>query len=183
MRDVTENPNPKKAIDVRALTEYLFEFIKNPVKKIAALPDWNWPSIFTIQILLSIASGILAGLIKLNFYRVAAGIFLMPIISTIGALLLSLFIYYYFQFIESRTESYRKIFVLVILSSIPFYIFQILSEYLPIISIVGFAITSLLAVVGLCENFRLDKKRAYIFVGLLFVLVLATWITNLKTAG
>lgn len=187
MRDVTDSNNNKntsnKGIDVKALSEYLFEFVKHPIHKIAQLPDWNWKSIFTIQILLSIASGILAGLIKLNFYRVAAGIFLMPIISTIGALLLSLFIYYYFQFFENRTESYRRIFILVILSSIPFYLFQILSEYLPFISVIGFAFTSLLAIVGLCENFKLERKRAYIVVGMLFLLVFATWLTNLRTAG
>lgn len=183
MREVNEEHKPKSGLDVKALSEYLLEFIKRPIQKIGQLPDWNWTSIFTVQILLSIASGILAGLIKLNVYRIAAGIFLMPIISTIGALLLSLFIYYYFQFFENRSESYRKIFILVILSSIPFYLFQILSEYLPLISIIGFAFTSFLAIVGLCENFKMERKRAYILVGMLFILVLATWVTNLRTAG
>lgn len=184
MRDVTNsNQSPKKKIDIKALVEYLVEYVKNPIQKISQLPDWNWPSILTVQILLSIASGLLAGLIKLNFYRVAAGIFLMPIVSTTAALLLSLFIYYYFQFFENRTVIYRKIFMLVILASIPFYLFQILSEYISFISVVGFAFTSLLAVVGLCENFQVERKRAYLLVGMLFALVLVTWITNQSTSG
>lgn len=152
--------------------------MKNPIEKISILPDWNWPSVFAVQILLALASGILSGLIKLNFYLVLQGIFLMPVTTTISALLLALIIYYYFQFVENRTESYRRIFILVILSSIPFYLFQIVSAYFAPISLIGFGFTSLLAIVGLNENFKVERKRAYTLVGALFVFVLIAWITN-----
>ncbi len=175
MRDVSPDNNK---IDVKLLIHDLIEFVKNPIERIAKLPDWNWPSVFTVQILLALVSGILSGLIKLNFYRVLYGLFLMPIVTTISALLLALFIYYYFQFIENRTENYKKIFILVILSSIPFYIFQIVSEYFAPITLIGFAFTSLLAIVGLNENFQVEKKRAYFLVGSLFIFVLAAWVTN-----
>ena len=102
----------------------------------------------------------------------------MPVVSTIAALLLTLFLYYYFQFFENKTEDYRKLFTLVILSSLPFYVFQILSEYFAPVTLIGFAFTSLLGVVGLCENFGVQKKRAYQIVGLLFILILIAWIMN-----
>ena len=175
MRDVS--PGNKK-IDVKLLIHTLLEFVKNPLHGISNLPDWNWPSVFTVQILLALASGLLAGLLKLNFYRVLYGLFLMPITTTVSALLLALFIYYYFQFFENRTESYRKIFILVILSSIPFYIFQIVSEYFAPISLIGFGFTSLLAIVGLNENFKVERNRAYMLIGGLFVFVLIAWISN-----
>lgn len=175
MRDVSPG---EKQIDIKKLVQFLIEFVKNPVQGISILPDWNWPSVLTIQVLLALASGILSGLLKLNFYRVLYGIFLMPVVTTVSALLLALFLYYYFQFFENKTESYRKIFILVILSSIPFYVFQIISEYFAPISLIGFAFTALLAIVGLCENFNVEKKRAYIISGGLFVLVLVAWFTN-----
>lgn len=175
MRDVSPD---KKTVDPKNLIRELIEFIKNPIEKITNLPDWNWPSVFTVQILLALVSGILAGLIKMNFYRMLYGLFLMPIVTTISALLLALFIYYYFQFMENRTESFRKIFILVILSSIPFYIFQIASEYFAPITLIGFGFTSLLAIVGLNENFKVEKKRAYFLIGTLFIFVLLAWITN-----
>ena len=179
MRDVSPDKIPnKKMIDPKSLIREVITFVQNPIAKITDLPDWNWPSVFTVQILLALASGILAGLIKLNFYRVLYGLFLMPIVTTVGALLLALFIYYYFQFMESRTESYRKIFILVILSLIPFYIFQIVSEYFAPITLIGFGFTSLLAIVGLHENFKVEKKRAYFLIGILFIFVLLAWITN-----
>ena len=94
MRDVTPG---KKTIDPQQLIRELIEFGKNPIERISILPDWNWPSVFTVQILLALVSGILSGLVKLNFYRVLNGLFLMPIVTTISALLLALFIYYYFR--------------------------------------------------------------------------------------
>jgi hypothetical protein len=127
---------------------------------------------------LSVASGVLAGLIKFNFLRVAAGLFIMPVVSTIAALLMSMFLYYYFQFFEDRTENFRKLFTLVVLASIPFYLFQILSEYVSFISVIGFAFTSLLGVVALVENFALERKRAQVVSASLFLLVFLTWLTN-----
>lgn len=175
MRDVSPEP---KTVDPKRLIQFLIQFVKNPVQGISILPDWNWPSVFTVQILLAIASGVLSGILKLNFYRIMYGIVLMPVVTTISALLLALFLYYYFQFFENKSESFRKIFILVILSSIPFYIFQIISEYFMPITLIGFAFTALLAIVGLVENFNVQKKRAYIISGGLFVLVLIAWFTN-----
>ncbi len=180
MRDVSERP---KKVDLRQLIQFLIEFIKHPVNKISNLPDWNWPSLFVVQIVLAVLSGTLAGVIKLNFYRIASGMILMPIVSTVAALMLALFLYYYFQFFENRTEDYRKIFTLVILSSIPFYLFQILSEYFAPVTLIGFAFTALLAIVGLCDNFKVRRERAYQLIGILFVLVLVAWILNRATIG
>jgi len=114
MRDV--GPDKKPRVDINALVRYLIDYVKNPVQKISNLPDWNWPTLFTVHVLLSIVSGVLAGLIKFNFYRVAFGLFLMPLVSTVSTLMMSLFLYYYFQFFEKRTENFRKIFTLVVLA-------------------------------------------------------------------
>jgi hypothetical protein len=175
MRDVTPPPRNQN-IDVKELMEYLIEFVKNPVEKIKTLPDWNWGSLFLLHLVLSVISGVLAGALKINLLRVAAGLFIMPVVATTTALLMAMFLYYYFQFFEKRTESFRKLFTLVVLSSIPFYFFQIVSEYFSFISVIGFAMTSLLGMVGLCENFKVEKQRASIVAGFLFVLVFLTWL-------
>lgn len=180
MRDVTPK-DPKSHVPIRTIVQYLIDFVKNPVQSISLLPDWNWTSLFLLQIVLAVLSGALAGLIKLAFFAVAFGIIIMPVVSTIAALLLALFLYYYFQFFEKRTEDFRRIFTLVILSSLPFYIFQILSEYFAPVTLIGFAFTSLLAVVGLTENFNVTKKRAYQLVGFLSTVVVVAWILNRLT--
>ncbi len=177
MREVNPNQTDHK-IDFKKIIDTLIEFIKNPIVQIAKIPDWNWPSLFFVQIMIAISSGLLAGIIKLNIYRIAAGILIMPVVSTITSLLMATFFYYYLQFFENRTEDFRKIFTFVILSSIPFYIFQIISEYFAPITLIGFGFSFLLAIVGLSENFKVEKKRAYQLIGILFALVLVTWLTT-----
>ncbi len=184
MRDVSphENPNPHTHTDLKLIFLYLIDFVKHPVQKISLLPNWSWTSLFILQVLFSVISGTLAGLIKLSFYGVLFGMLIMPVVSTIAALLLTLFLYYYFQFFENKTEDFRKIFTLIILSSLPFFIFQILSDYFAPVTLIGFAFTSLLAVVGLHENFAVSKKRAYQLVGFLFVMIVITWMMNRQTS-
>lgn len=175
MREV----NPEQSglnTTIKDVIDYLIHYIKNPAEKIKHLPHWSWTSLFILQITLAIFSGVVSGLLKLNFYTVMAGVFLMPIVSTVAALLLTTFFYYYFQFFEERTESFRKLLTFVILASIPFFIFQVLSEYLRFVSLIGFAFTSLLAIIGLTENFRVQRKRAIALVSTLFILALLTWI-------
>jgi Yip1 domain len=176
------NPDHQaKGIDYKAIIHFLINYVKHPVKYITEIPEWNLASLFFIQISISVISGVLAGLLKMNFYRIANGMILMPIVSTISSLLLTTLLYYYFQFFEEKTESFKKLFSLVIIASIPFYLFQIISEYFSPIALVGFAFTSALLVVGLNETFRLEKKRCYQLVGVLFTLVLLTWIANKVT--
>ncbi|WP_409477561.1 YIP1 family protein [Pseudobdellovibrio sp. HCB154] len=177
MREVNPNMNHQKT-NVKEILNYLKEFVKNPVLKITEIPSWDWMSLIIVQITFAVVSGVLAGAIKLNLLRALSGIFLMPIVSTVSSMLLTTFFYYYFQFFENRTESYRRLFAFVTLASIPFYIFQIASEYFPPVTLIGFGFTSLLCVVGLTENFQVDRKRAYQIAVFLYLLVLATWLLN-----
>ena len=176
MRDVT--PGSPNKVDLKSLIHFLIEFAKHPAKNIALLPDWSWPSLVTAHIILSIISGVLAGLLKFNFYRVAYGIFLMPFVSTAVVAIIGMFLYYYFQFFENRTENFRKICTMIVLTAIPFYLFQVMSEYFALISVVGLCFSSLLAVIGLTENFKVEKKRALEIIGVMFGLMLITWIAN-----
>ena len=89
---------------------------------------------------------------------VAFGLLLMPVVSTVSVLLMSLFLYYYFQFFENRTENFRKIFTFVILTSIPFYIFQIISEYFAPITLIGFGFSFLLSIIY-------SKSDLIVFIG------------------
>lgn len=171
MRDVTP-----RSVDLKALLTYLVEFIKHPVKNISPLPDWNWSSLISVHIMLAVISGVLAGLLKFNFYRIANGLFLMPFVSTAIVALFSMYLYYYFQFFENRTESFLQVCKLVVLSAIPFYLFQVIAEYFAPISIVGISFASLLAAVGLSENFKVEKKRALQVVGIMYALTLLAWI-------
>lgn len=173
MRDVTDNKN-----GARNIANYILQFVKNPVREISQLPEWSWRTAIWVQIILSMISGVLAGLIKPNFFGVLFGIIMLPVISTVMVSLLTAFLYYYFQVFEQRTTPALRLFVLSVLSSIPFFIFQIASPWIPPITLVGFAFSSMLLAVGLGDNFQVEKKKAIRLAIVLFSIVLIVWIGN-----
>ncbi len=173
MRDVTDSQK-----GARGIANYILQFIKNPIREISHLPEWPWKTAIWVQVILSMISGVLAGLIRPNFFGVLFGIIMMPIISTVMVSLLTAFLYYYFQVFEQRSAPALKLFILAVLSSVPFFIFQIASPWIPPITLIGFAFSSMLLAVGLSDNFQVEKKRAVRLAIILFSVVLIVWIGN-----
>ena len=176
-RDVT--PEGQQPFDkIKDISLFIFEFLRHPIEKIKDLPDWNWPTLILTLVGTTMASGILTGLVPPNFFRIMGGIIISPIVGVIATTLGALFIYYYFQVYEKRTCSFRKIFTLLIFSNLPFFIFQVGSELIPPITLVGFAFTAMLLAVGLTENFQMDKKRSLRLVSTLLAVVFILWLWN-----
>ncbi|AFY01244.1 Yip1 family protein [Bdellovibrio bacteriovorus] len=177
-RDVTPNKQQPSFEMTKEVVRYIINYLRHPVEKIKTLPDWNWPLLIMTLVALAIISGVLTGLVPPNFFRIMGGIIVSPIVAAVTTFIGSLFIYYYFQVFEKRTCSLRKIFTLVLFANIPFFIFQVGSELLPPITLVGFAFTALLMAVGLTENFQMEKRRALRLVTILFAIVFIIWLWN-----
>ena len=176
-RDVT--PKNSQHFEIaKTVVRYIFDYLLHPVEKIKSLPDWNWPVLILTLICLSMGSGVLTGLVPPNFFRLLGGIIISPIVGIVITSISSLFIYYYFQVYEKRTCSLRKIFTLILFANIPFFIFQIASEIVPPITLVGFAFTALLLAVGLNENFQMEKRRAVRLAAIMFAVVFIIWLWN-----
>ncbi|CAE79434.1 Yip1 family protein [Bdellovibrio bacteriovorus] len=177
-RDVTPNKQQPSFEMTKEVIRYIINYLRHPVEKIKTLPDWNWPLLIMTLVALSILSGVLTGLVPPNFFRIMGGIIVSPMVAAVTTFIGSLFIYYYFQVFEKRTCSLRKIFTLVLFANIPFFIFQVGSELLPPITLLGFAFTALLMAVGLTENFQMEKRRALRLVTILFAIVFIIWLWN-----
>lgn len=176
-RDVTpQNQQPSDI--VRIVFNYIFNYLRNPVERIKTLPDWSWSTLLITLIVVSIISGVLTGLVPPNFFRLMGGIIISPIVGVTTTGLGALFIYYYFQVYEKRTCSFRKLFTLLLFANIPFFIFQVGSELIPPITLVGFAFTALLLAVGLTENFQMEKRRSIRLVTILLAIVFILWLWN-----
>lgn len=184
MRDVSEPPKttgPKRLINLEALPEcyfYLLQFLKTPIESIKLIPQWTWKDIFLVHFTLSALSGFLAGVFSTSFYTIVLGLFIMPILSFIATGLLSSFIYYFFQIFEGKTVEFRRITTLSVLANFPFFLFQIAGEYLPPATLVGFAFSGILFIVGLTENFGMAKRRSIQLIGFLFCLIFIIWLWN-----
>lgn len=181
MKDVTPpSPNDVEQFfkDLRNHFIVIFKYLKNPIVEIANLPDWKWPYLLILLYGISMVSGICAGLIPPNPLRILSGIFLFPIAALMMNSLTSLFIYYFFQVFKGTTQSFRKIFTLVFFANIPFYLFEIGSELIPPITLIGFAFTAFILIVGLVSHFSLEKKIAIKMVGGIYALILILWMLN-----
>lgn len=178
MRDVTDSAQKEIFDKIKETVLFLVHFLRNPFREINFIPDWSLRRILFTQSALALTSGVLAGLIPPNFYRIAAGLFVAPIVSLVMALLMTLFLYYFFQIFEAKTVSIRKLLTLIVLSNTPFFIFEIGSELLPPLTLIGFGMTAALMVVGLTENFQLDKKKALKVIGVILAIVFMIWIWN-----
>ncbi len=179
MRDVTNSTKLKRfSHQPKEVAQTLLHFLRHPIQRISPLPDWNWLVLLVTTVVTSIISGVIGGFIPLNPYRIAAGIILSPIVGLVMTMVMATFLYYYFQVFERRTCSLRKLYTLVLLAGIPFYIFQTISDVIWIITPVGFAFTALITVVGLVENFGMQKKRAIRLVATILVFTLLVWAWN-----
>jgi Yip1 domain. len=176
-RDVTPPSNSESA-PIKAVLQYISRYLRHPLQQIAHLPDWSWTTLIVTLIVVSMASGVLTGLVPPNFFRIMSGVIISPIVALVTAAIGALFFYYYFQVYEKRTLPLRKIFTLILFANIPFFIFQVGSEIIPPITLVGFAFTAMLMAVGLTENFQMEKRRALRLVGVLFAVVFILWLAN-----
>lgn|GEM_PF-4290986 len=125
-----------------------------------------------MQLALAAVTGACGGLF-IGFLSILAGIFISPILSFITISIASLLIFYMGKFLQGRTLSYRKLWTLVFFAHIPFYLIQIVSPLIPIITLFGFASTIYLIYVGLTESHGFAKDSAKkLLVGVLSLFVL-----------
>lgn len=157
---------------------FLIWFFRNPLEHIKRLPRWSLRNILIVHFIFSVVSGTLAGLISLKIWNILFGVLAFPFISITLTLVLSTFIYYYFQVFEKRSVDYIQLLSLVVFANFPFFIFQIASNYVPFISFIGLLFTGMLLIVGLTENFKMTKKRSIRLVATLWFLIFLVWLTN-----
>jgi hypothetical protein len=172
IRDVTPQNH------LREVIRYILNYLRHPIKEIAKLPDWRWPLLFLVTVGVAIVSGVIAGFIPPNPYRIAAGLILSPIVSLVMTSVMAVFFYYYFQVFERRTCSLRHLYTLILFANIPFYIFQTIADLIWVITPVAFAFTAFILVVGLVENFQMEKRRAIRLIGIILILVILIWAWN-----
>lgn len=165
--------------EIREIKSYLIPFLKNPMVQIKSIPDWTWTRLIWLQMCLAAGTGALTGLVEHKIsWSIILGAFVSPILTLITLSVASLFFYYCFQIFSERTLHTRKLFTVVLLANIPQFIFQIVASYIPPIYLVGLAFTGILLLVGLVENFQLDKKLTIKIISVLYAIFLTLWVWN-----
>lgn len=173
LRDVTEIHSIKKSNPqndfhhlIYETILFIFKFLKKPSKEMLNLPNnWTWVQLIATLFGVAFTSGFISGFFPLTslselIYSFLNAIFIRPIYSLVLNGSMALFLYYYFQVFERRTIEFKKIFMNIFFSLIPFFVFYIGANLFQPVILLGFAISSYLLIIGLTENFNMDKKRA-----------------------
>lgn len=156
--------------------EVLKAFFRHPLEQIARLPEWTWKRTFAVQAALAAVSGLLAGIFPPGVWKILQGVILFPLLIIVMSSLLASFFYYYFQIFENRTVSFQRLLTLVAFAGLPYFLFHIASSFFPPADVFGLAMMAILLVIGLTENFALEKKRSLRVIAVIFGLLFVLWL-------
>jgi hypothetical protein len=160
----------------REILSFLPLFLKNPVEGIKRVPSWDWPTVILLEILLSMATGFLAGIFSRNFLAVIFGLVAAPIMGVILSFILAGIFYYACLFVMRTEVEYKRVFVIVVLAKIPSQILGILYPLVNFITLFSIIVTALLLIVGLSENFMLERKKVSQVVGVIAGIAMIVWL-------
>ncbi len=161
---------------IKEILKFLPAFLKNPVEGIKRVPSWDWPTVILLEILFSATTGFLTGIVARHFLSVLAGLILAPIVGLILSAIISGLLYYACLFILRTEVEFRRVFVIVVLAKIPSQILSILTPLIKFITFGSIIVTALLLIVGISENFILERKRVSQIVGVAAGFALLYWL-------
>jgi hypothetical protein len=168
----------KTKFRIRETALFLPGFLKRPVTGIHRVPDWDVWNALLLFAMVSIPSGILAGLIQRSFMGILWGIFLLPIVALFFIGGLSSIFYYSFSTLFKTPVDPNRVFLVVILASIPVLVMRIFVSLFPPLSLLAVAASGALLVVGFVENFQLPRAKIIKLVSALFAVFLVYWIVQ-----
>ncbi len=160
---------------VKSFPLILGSFLRDPLGYIRRPLNFTWPLIFFILAAAAFVSGGISGAINRNSVDVLLGIFVFPVTSVVTALVFGFFVYYFFSLFRATFLDFRRLMSLVSMSLIPYFLFHSVSSYLVPIDLLGFAFTCVLLIVGLVEQFQLDRKLCSKLVGSMALLFFIAW--------
>ncbi len=168
---------------LKDLFNLLIKFLKNPIDEIKSPPDWGWKKLLVTHVLITFVVGFFLTLLEMGFTSrefsmtgLVLGTTSRVILTFFTAMITSLFFFYSLQVFMDQKVLFRKIFTVVFFSLLPFFIFQIVRPFSSVVDLIGFGFTAFLLIVGLVENFSLEKKVAIKLIGALYALFFVVWL-------
>ncbi len=165
----------QSAAPAKAFPSVLRSFLRDPLGYVRRPLDFSWPLIFVILGAAAVVSGGVSGAIARSSVDFLIGIFVFPVTSVVTSLVFGFFVYYFFSLFQATFLDFRRLMSLVSISLVPYFLFHSVSPYLAPIDLVGFAFTCVLLIVGLVEQFQLDRKLCSKLVGSAALLFFITW--------
>ncbi len=168
----------KTSYELNLLGRYFLSFTRTPIESIKSIPSTRFRSVLIFQTILSAIFGGLTGFFSRQFWHFWVWLFTFPIITVVVSSLLILTMLFIFKVFLRREESFFRIYRLVLASIFPFIVFFPILSYLPPLFLVCCAMSALLLIVGLVENFKIPQTTALKIVSLISLILIIVWIVN-----
>lgn len=168
--------NPIPLADLaRETIAVMTRYLQEPWTQIRHLPEWPWPRLIGTQLALSAGTGALSGLTQ-SIAAVFVGFFFSPLVSLATLSITALALLYFTKIVSKKEIPYQSLWTLTFFANIPLFLIQIVSVYVPIISLAGLAFAAYLIYLGLTETHKVEKLIAKKVLAGLFALYLAVWL-------
>jgi hypothetical protein len=162
---------------LRDLPKLTKTFALNPVEAMKMPMRLDWSASLTLQVATALFSGFLSGASSHTNHDFAWGLVLFPLTFVLVGFVFSGFIFSFFSIFHSTYLDFKRLHSVVVLSLIPYFLLHVFAGFLPPIDLIGFALTSMLLIVGLVEQFALERKGAMKAVGGLAAAFFITWMS------
>ena len=174
----------------RDVLNELIVYLKHPVSEIRRLPEWSWPRLLSIHVGVVVAVSLLSSLVALfsslgagfSFFGLIFGTIAKAVITLIITLITALYFFYTLQIAASKVVSFRKLFLTVFFSFLPFFLFQIFHDFFPPIDLIGFAFTAVLLVVGVSDNLQVPKSLTIRLVAGITLIFILIWLNGRRSS-
>jgi hypothetical protein len=157
------------------LPTFLKAFLPNPIGFMKRPFQFTWVAMVILLAACASLSGTISGLISGRTYDVLIGALLFPVTSLASSLVFGFFIYYFFSLFRSTFLDFRRLMSVIAASFVPYFLFHSVSPYLSPIDLVGFAFAGLLMIVGLVEQFGLERRTCSRLIGVLGIVFFVAW--------
>lgn len=162
-------------IGLRELPKFLLTYARDPVGTLRAPLTLTWPALSSLVAGSALVSGVLVGLLSRSFLDFLIGLLVFPLTSLAIAVVFTFFIYYFFSFFRSTFLEFRRLSGIVAVSMVPYFLLHTFSGYIPPLDLIGFALTGLLLIVGLVEQFGIERRVCVRLIGGLGLAFFVIW--------
>lgn len=160
---------------LKEIAYFLPKYLRNPIEGIKKVPAWDWQTVVMLAILMSAASSVLSGFVSRSLLSIFFGFIVGPIMGLTINFLVASVIYCACLILLKAELDFRKIFTIIVLSIVPSQVLGILSPVFWPVIFLCIILSAVLLIVGLVENFMLDKRRIIQIVGSMTLVVLLFW--------
>ena len=160
---------------LKAAAFALRDFLRNPVRGIRDLQDFDWPTLLLGQACFAAGAASLKNVIQRDVFGLFTDIIAAPISAVVVAATVSGALFGLGKFVFKKDMEPRRLYTIVVFASFIPQLINVPAHFLPALNLAGVAIALYLIFVGLSHHERLEsRKLGRIFAGL-FALLVLTW--------